>query len=161
MRVVFLDIDGVLNQTRGATHIRLDEAKVRLFRQFVYRADVKIVLSTFWRAFGDYLGYILERYGISSSLIIGRTPGKGHFDGTAFDDAVYESRSEEIIAWLIEHPEVTNFVILDDRDSAGRGVLAEHFVHVTTEFGLSEDDVAAALSLLEKPRPEGLVLTKA
>merc|ERR1719276_780747 len=98
--VVFLDIDGVLNRTRGATHIRLDEDLVERLRAFLKAADACIVLSTFWRAFGDYIAYVLSRYGIPQDRLLGRTPGGAHLNGSAFDDKVYEDRSSEIKAWL-------------------------------------------------------------
>mmetsp|Transcript_65418 Transcript_65418/g.202671 ORF Transcript_65418/g.202671 Transcript_65418/m.202671 type:complete len:163 (+) Transcript_65418:141-629(+) len=154
MRVVFLDIDGVLNRTRGALQLHFDEDLLAMFKDFVEQADVKIVLSTFWRAFGDYIGYVMSRYGIPETRLYGRTPGKGHFAGSSLDDAVYASRSEEILEWLQEHQEVTGFVVLDDRPDAGRGALAPHFVHVSTEVGLTQADVTIAWQKLELPRPE-------
>mmetsp|Transcript_43291 Transcript_43291/g.136777 ORF Transcript_43291/g.136777 Transcript_43291/m.136777 type:complete len:115 (+) Transcript_43291:351-695(+) len=99
---------------------------------------------------------VLSRYGIPQDKFIGRTAGPGHLDGSAFDDKVYEDRSSEILAWLAEHPEVKSFVILDDRKSAGRGVLAPHFVHVNSASGLCEADVEGALMILKVPRdPNG------
>ena len=45
--VIFLDIDGVLNRTSGATHIRLDQDLVSRLRIIVQRSGCRIVLSTF------------------------------------------------------------------------------------------------------------------
>mmetsp|Transcript_130108 Transcript_130108/g.376417 ORF Transcript_130108/g.376417 Transcript_130108/m.376417 type:complete len:193 (-) Transcript_130108:86-664(-) len=150
--IIFLDIDGVLNRTRGATHIRLDEDLVARFRSLVEKSGADICLSTFWRAFDGYIAYVLSRYGIPEDRIIGRTPGRGHLGGTsALDEASYADRSEEITAWLAEHPEVTSFAILDDRETAGRGCLSSHFVHVDTSVGLSDSDVSAALQALTRP----------
>eukprot|EP00913_Durusdinium_trenchii_P018378 g17263.t1 len=83
---------------------------------------------------------------------MGATPGLGHLDGSCFDDQVYASRSEEICAWLQDHPEVSGFVILDDRRTAGLGVLAHHFVHCRSEVGLTKEDVLLALEILQQPR---------
>ena len=60
-RVIFLDIDGVLNRTSGATHIRLDQDLVSRLRTIVARSGCRIVLSTFWRGFDTYVRYILHR----------------------------------------------------------------------------------------------------
>ena len=46
--VIFLDIDGVLNRTRAATHIRLDEDLVLLLKDLVIQSEAHIVLSTYW-----------------------------------------------------------------------------------------------------------------
>eukprot|EP00405_Crypthecodinium_cohnii_P052417 CAMPEP_0206600728 /NCGR_PEP_ID=MMETSP0325_2-20121206/46029_1 /ASSEMBLY_ACC=CAM_ASM_000347 /TAXON_ID=2866 /ORGANISM="Crypthecodinium cohnii, Strain Seligo" /LENGTH=238 /DNA_ID=CAMNT_0054112209 /DNA_START=124 /DNA_END=839 /DNA_ORIENTATION=+ len=155
-RIVFLDIDGVLNRTRDAKHVRLDEDLVARQRDFVKSADTGIVLSTYWRAFTDYIRFILSRYKIPQERVIDRTPGRGHLGWRASDDKAYESRSHEIIEWLSQHPEVESFVILDDREAAGLGVLAPHFVHVKTEVGLTEADVRAAHKALKVPRPHDI-----
>ena len=69
--VIFLDIDGVLNRTAGATHIRLDQDLVSRLRTIVARSGCRIVLSTFWRGFDAYVRYILNRHGIDASIVIG------------------------------------------------------------------------------------------
>ena len=153
-RVIFLDIDGVLNRTRAATHIRLDDDLMLLLKELVQQGDAHIVLSTYWRHFSEYIKYVLTRYDIPEWRLIGTTPGLGHLQGSCFDDKVYGSRSEEITAWLQDHPQVTNFVILDDRRTAGFGVLAPHFVHCRSEIGLTKDDVLRALEILQQPRAD-------
>mmetsp|Transcript_62965 Transcript_62965/g.150001 ORF Transcript_62965/g.150001 Transcript_62965/m.150001 type:complete len:169 (-) Transcript_62965:58-564(-) len=146
--VIFLDIDGVLNRTRGATHIRLDEELVGKLRGLVAESGAKIVLSTFWRGFPDYVEYILARYDIGPGIILGSTPGEPHKGATAFDDKVYASRSSEIEAWLQAHPDVTRFVILDDRDNAALGALQNHFVQTDSRVGLSDADVQRAKEII-------------
>jgi|EP01049_Picozoa_sp_SAG25_P009685 hypothetical protein len=59
--VIFLDIDGVLNRTTHATHIRVDDDCVARLGQLVSQADCQIVLSTFWRHFHEYITYVLHR----------------------------------------------------------------------------------------------------
>eukprot|EP00435_Cladocopium_sp_Y103_P071558 s649_g37.t2 len=150
--VIFLDIDGVLNRTRAATHIRLDEDLMLLLKDFVHQSDAHIVLSTYWRHFTEYIRYVLTRYDIPGWKVLGATPGLGHLQGSCFDDKVYASRSEEICAWLQDHPTVSHFVILDDRRTAGFGALAPHFVHCRSELGLTKEDVQLALEILQLPR---------
>mmetsp|Transcript_41390 Transcript_41390/g.66870 ORF Transcript_41390/g.66870 Transcript_41390/m.66870 type:complete len:156 (+) Transcript_41390:56-523(+) len=154
MRVIFLDLDGVLNRTKSAKHIRFDKDLVAQFRTLIDRSDAHIVLSTFWRRFDSYISYVLSRYGIAAERFIGMTPGGGHLEGECCDDAVYADRSAEISAWLREHPEVTGFVVLDDRAEAGQDGLAPHFVHVKSEVGLSPEDVERALEILEVARQD-------
>ena len=56
LKIIFLDIDGVLNRTRSATHIRLDEdLTARLIALVEQIPGCKIVLSTFWRHFLPYV----------------------------------------------------------------------------------------------------------
>ena len=175
--IIFLDIDGVLNRTKHATHIRLDPELVARLKRVVETTNATIVLSTFWRYFHDYIAYILDRHGIAASRIIGRTPGTN--DTTtmlgrhADDEHEYTCRAEEIKAWLKnnncqscydkndddnkndnneEEPSTstTNFVILDDRRTAvgNDAFLQDHFVLCNTATGLSDADVAKAILIL-------------
>eukprot|EP00931_Biecheleriopsis_adriatica_P091779 TRINITY_DN65658_c0_g1_i1.p1 TRINITY_DN65658_c0_g1~~TRINITY_DN65658_c0_g1_i1.p1 ORF type:complete len:190 (+),score=20.73 TRINITY_DN65658_c0_g1_i1:39-608(+) len=153
LTVIFLDLDGVLNRTASATHIRLDEDLIKNLKDLVDRSDAHIVLSTYWRKFDAYIAYVLSRYGIAAERIIGSTPGPGHLDGSSFDEVVYVSRSDEIYAWLQEHPEVTSFVVLDDRAYAGRHPsIAPYFVQTRSDLGLSVLDVEKALEILRRGR---------
>lgn len=161
--VIFLDIDGVLNRTRAATHIRLDDDLVTRLSNLVAETDAAIVLSTFWRPFQTYVQYILCRYGIPAESVIGRTPGVCEatsyangsngtqlFSTTAFDDKQYCGRAAEIHAWLDAHPRVTRYVVLDDRASASDERLAARFVQTVSDVGLSEEDAARCRELLSE-----------
>ena len=158
--VLFLDIDGVLNRTRAATHIRIDEDLVARLKTLLEETGAVIVLSTFWRPFLPYCQYILHRHGIAADAVIGRTPGisgatsfangscgEQLFSSSAFDDAMYQKRHQEIGAWLTAHPEVTRFAIVDDRPSAADERLAPFFVQCDAACGLTDAD-AERLSVL-------------
>lgn len=110
MKVVFLDIDGVLNSHRSAVafggmpfdavahRTRFDEVAVRLIGGIAETAGAQIVLSSSWRndcnwrTIGPALGL----------TIVDRTP------------SYLGPRGKEIAAWLAAHPEVTNYAIVDD-----------------------------------------------
>ena len=64
------------------------------------------------------------------------------------DDAQYTNRAAEIRAWLSAHPEVEQFVILDDRGSASDAGLAQHFVQTVSTVGLTDADVVRARTIL-------------
>ena len=149
--VIFLDIDGVLNRTRTATHIRLEPDLVARLKAIVASTHCEIVLSTFWRHFEEYIRYILHRYGISGASVIGRTPGGALRECLATDpadEAQYRNRAAEIRAWLAAHPTVTKFAILDDRGTASDEGLAAHFVQTKSDVGLTDDDVERACAIL-------------
>ena len=61
--ILFLDIDGVLNETATAKQIALDEEKVALLGSVIDRSGADIVLTTYWRYFEEYIGYTFERHG--------------------------------------------------------------------------------------------------
>lgn len=110
MKVLFLDIDGVLctYQTwflHGSLFInspdvgnKLDVFGVKFIEQLA-KSGVKIVLSSTWR-----LGSSLEELNsIFTFPIYGKT-----------DYLCREIRGVEIQKWIDEHPEVENYVIVDD-----------------------------------------------
>jgi hypothetical protein len=105
MKVVFLDIDGVLNtrQTHNPRKLPyiVDKALVRRLKRLLTRTAAKVVLTTTWRY--DPAGlFSVRRYGIP---FIGSTP-----------DFPELPRREEIRAWLKKHPRVTRYAVLDDDD---------------------------------------------
>jgi hypothetical protein len=124
MKIVFFDIDGVLN-TRHTPNPRklpcvIDKKLVSRFKRVLARTKAKAVLTSTWRY--DPAGlFSARRYGIP-------------FVGTP--DLPHRPRRSEIRAWLKRHPRVTRYAVLDDDDdgldamplfqpSAGTGLTAE------------------------------------
>lgn len=146
-RVIFLDVDGVLNHT--AWHLRVDaepwsEARhwdrqldpscVARVNRLAEASGAAVVLSSTWR---DKLGEpeaALRRSGLVEW--IGRTPGGG------------PRRGNEIQAWMSAHGLTADRIVILDDDSdmehlAGRLVRIDHAV------GLTDADVELALRLLD------------
>lgn len=133
MKVLFLDIDGVLNCHRtaiafgGIPHTtarngraRLDEVAIRLIGGIVRRAGAVIVLSSTWRKHADW-----PDYGPALDLpIVDRTP------------SCSGCRGDEIAKWLSEHPEVEAYAIVDD-DSDMLPEQKPYFVHTSGTDGFS------------------------
>jgi HAD domain in Swiss Army Knife RNA repair proteins len=105
MKVIFLDIDGVLNcdktrNPRGFPYI-VDKKLLARFKKLLQRTGAKVVLSSTWRC--DPVGLFAARhYGVP---FIGTCPDKPK-----------NSRRRELLAWLKAHPKVTRFIVLDDED---------------------------------------------
>lgn len=115
IKVVFVDIDGVLNdyKTNEYTpdgYVGIDSDKVEVLSILCKELNLKIVLSSSWRkeivnktldglyALSKFSEYNLDIYGSTS------------FDGSISD----AKRATQIKAWLDEHPEVEDYIILDD-----------------------------------------------
>ena len=158
--VLFLDIDGVLNRTVIANHIRLESELVARLKGLVEAEDLDIVLSTFWRHFTEYVGYVLHRHKIDATRVIGCTPGRAYsiekatsrgLTPSPHPTAEYANRACEIRAWLDAHPHVTRYVILDDKPSAAEGdaELEVHFVRTDPALGLTAENVEDARSILQ------------
>lgn len=121
MKVIFLDIDGVLNNTlnckafiRGGLLLGIERKYVRLLARIVDETGAELVLSSDWK-----MGWKPGRRSTEQPSVAGRyLQNKLMKDGLMLldktDDNTYGRRGAEIDAWLKSHPDVTDYVILDD-----------------------------------------------
>lgn len=137
MKVVFLDVDGVLNSDDWAwdlfnkygvqvyrENILYEPALLQL-RRIINETDAKIVISSSWRkipsAYND-LKMWLNKYGMA---IYDKTPYVG------------KTRGHDISAWLKKHSGIDEYVILDDDsdmdDQFDHFVMTNYFVGLTKE----------------------------
>lgn len=127
MKVVFLDVDGVLNNfglisRYGFEYI--DEGCVAFLAQIVKSTGAEIVLSSSWRRHENDLSLVRTALRASCLEIKDCTPW---LNGRA--------RIYEIKQWLDGHPEVEKFAILDDDEDAG--FETEGFFQTDPEVGLT------------------------
>jgi hypothetical protein len=105
MKVIFLDIDGVLNcdktpNPRKFPYI-VDRRLLARFKKLVDRTGAKVVLSSTWRC--DPVGlFAAKHWGVP---FIDVCP-----------DRPRSPRRREITSWLADHPKVTRFAVIDDED---------------------------------------------
>lgn len=119
MKVIFLDFDGVLNvipqghdDFGGIFHPEFVENLGKILEE----TGAKLVISSTWRHMGliklnemwKHRGYPGEIIGITPDLRWRTRPDKLETNEEEY------SRGDEIESWLNLHPEVTNYVILDD-----------------------------------------------
>lgn len=138
MKVVFLDVDGVLNnfsliQRFGFDYI--DSGMVGTLGRIVRGSGADIVLSSSWRVDPKDRAMVSVALGAHGMSLLGSTPVLNTF------------RSEEISGWLKANPEVERYAILDDDDDAGFG-MAGSFFQTDPEVGLTAAVASAALSHL-------------
>lgn len=155
-KVIFLDIDGVLNseelakeigwgghftEDEEATHanIKWQQKSVDELRSIVETTGAQIVVSSTWRRYFS-VGKFEEMfavYGWKDAPIIDKTPTGN-----------YANRGMEINKWLSDN-KVDSYVILDDFPD----FLPEqnsHFVETNFEVGLTEDDADRAITILNR-----------
>lgn len=146
-RVVFLDVDGVLNSHAFSKRMWEQEA-VRVFRenmldrnailclkQIVSRTDADIVVSSTWRldfAHFTALQEQLAKEGLSVHDVTPRLPG--------------EIRGKEIQMWLDYNPSYKEFVILDD--DSDMGDLSMHLLQTEFSDGLKARHIDRAVQIL-------------
>ena len=146
IKVIFLDVDGVLNSsktTRRTTggYTFVGSRQLKNLRRIITKTGAKVVLSSDWRYDkdnprynGDYLELRNEllRYGIK---FYGFTP-----------ELPSAQRGAEIAEWLKAHTEVSNFVILDDRLDIEPN--KDHWVQTVMSRGLGTEETDAAIKIL-------------
>ncbi len=112
--VVFLDVDGVLNsrttcvRTPSEENIGIDEARVDLLAKAIKETRMDgVVLTSTWKDMKkdqeDYL-YLLNSLDKQGIIVLGQTKEKQ-----------LSKHEEGVLRYLEDHPEIEDFVILDDR----------------------------------------------
>jgi len=149
MKVIFLDIDGVLNgdlfvPTDDKPGVLIDGMRLDLVKHIVDETGAKIVLSSSWKGHWGKTDAECDETGREINAIFAEK-GLSIYDKTP----VYtRDRKREIIEWLNAHPNVTNFVVIDDSPFE-EDVLKEHFVLTSRlRHGIDEDDAKKAASIL-------------
>lgn len=188
MKIIFLDIDGVLNGWDFSEYVKynvwnivpskkikdfirslshytdVDKKRVRRLGKICKKTGAKVVLSSSWRngllrhsgaryydsdrnkLFWD----LIDKYHIE---VIGKTPRL----------RMSYKREDEIKAWLSEHNEVENFIILDDEDADLQSFVGNHLVKTSHKdyagyiacserkwSGLAKEHVKQAIKILNE-----------
>lgn len=147
MKVVFLDIDGVVNNPYIDADLKVkyfteydgrvsNVQAIRWLSRLCLETDAVIVISSTWRHAGiDNVRNCLYNSGLDPEVTIYDTTPNSWGD-----------RGDEIALWLKVHPEVDKFVILDDDNDMGQ--LLSHLVQCDSSKGFLEKEYQQAKSLL-------------
>ena len=162
MKVLFLDIDGVLNcmfptPSSGYEWVDLDEWRygfnptlVARLRYVIGNTGCKIVVSSSWRHHQTYAPYqpsrnwrdvLAEKLGKTrEELFAGETPS---------DPA--GQRGNEINQWLGEHPGVDSWCVVDD-ETVDIEPYIDHarIVKTDMQYGLTKDEADCIIDVLNK-----------
>ncbi len=140
MKVLFLDIDGVLNNFHqrnfGTTFSK--PACDNLSDILAKVPDLKIVISSAWRTWGlKYMQDTLKQNGIDGSRAVGVT---GKENGC---------RGYQIQCWLDRNPGVTHMAIVDDESDMDK--LMNKLVKTNSFVGLTATDADRIVDMLKNP----------
>jgi hypothetical protein len=144
MKVIILDVDGVLNCAMttdriedphdGYKYIGLDTDKIERLNKIVVETGAKIVLSTTWRKFDHFKSYLYRRMAQVNpelpGMVIGQTPIHMYDHGM---------RAEEIDEWLSTEPKVKQFIVLDDLACDNLDKFGESFIQTYYSNGLTDE----------------------
>jgi HAD domain in Swiss Army Knife RNA repair proteins len=140
MKVLFLDVDGVLNNFHqrnfGET---FSPPSCDALNSILDRvSDLKIVISSSWRMWGtDYMRKLLDKNGIKDAM-------SRVVDITGQEQGI---RGYQIQCWLDRNPSVTTFAILDDESDMGP--LLSKLVKTNGYVGLTSTDADRVVDLLK------------
>ena len=175
MKVIFLDIDGVMNSTEEMIALynqygsSVDTTlptptKCKLLKQLVDKTGARLVLSSSWRLSLNAIQKLIDIFEPYNLILSGFTCHE--VDIKKFKDTQYEhikpryqhsingwgtyieDRGAEIAAWLLDHPQVEKFIILDDEESDIRHWFPNNLVKTATKFGLTEKEVLEGIKIL-------------
>lgn len=148
MKIIFLDIDGVLNSHQWIeanqhlfdnsqlfTHSNVDETAVARLQRIVDATSAEVVVSSTWRRFKSrvQLQQMLRNHGFKG-FINGVTP------------ILNTKRGHEIQAWIDENGPIESFAIIDDDSDMVH--LMDKLVQTTFDSGLQDEHVEKAISIL-------------
>ena len=155
MKVVFLDIDGVLNEEKSRSrccgYLGIDDKKAKNLAKIVEETNAKIVLISTWKddwrktdkshqgIMANYLDRKLKKQGL---VILDKTKS---IDKNGF----HFSRGEGILQYLADN-KVEKFVILDDYqfDYDSCGLTDYHIKTDAFNGGLTEEMANRAIKIL-------------
>lgn len=153
MRIIFLDIDGVLNSQayhykiggyRGSSRSAefLDPDAIERLNKIVESTEAKVVLSSSWR-----YGYINDIPGLRDMFERNRIK----VDVIDITPIIAGPRGAEIQSWLDEHKDVDieSFIIFDDSDDMIH--LKPRLIQTTLAHGLQSSHTLKAIAMLLEP----------
>lgn len=132
MKLIFLDVDGVLNMHGSGGLFTLNKKRLRLLEKIVKETGAEVVVSSTWRNYPDHMKKLMRCLNYRGIKVSGITKRLG----LASDGERYY-RGHEIQDYLDNHPEIENYVILDD-DSDMLDSQLRHFVQTDGTIGLTE-----------------------
>ena len=162
MKVIFLDIDGVLNssiwnnnhESEISDGTFIDKEKIKLLAVLVKETHAKIILHSGWRFWFDDE---LKPLRTEARRLVKFLNDEGlSIDGLTPDMTTEEIRmnkkfslvkADEILMWLENHDNITNWVVIDDLDLHNLQV-NQHQVKPNQKIGLTYEDIKKAEKIL-------------
>lgn len=152
---IFLDIDGVLDifDSKAYYQTLIPEVLER-FAGLVHRTNANVVVISDWRYGSKECEKSDERLREHWKML---TEELARYEVTIADvttcESLYGTRTEEIKAYLVEHPEIKKYAILDDcysDDYSSDAEIKRHLVCVDALKGLQGEDCIQVCKLMNE-----------
>ena len=170
-KVIFLDVDGVLNSAKTLYEdSSLEDNLILNLKELINKTEAKIILSSSWRLSTEAVATLMDKLDKFGLVISGMTCDgvdldwleKYEFDvtkkylDTKFDYnenkqiKITRDRGAEIFKWLCYHYDCA-YVILDDEIEDIKPYFNESVIVKTPyKTGLTKEDVKKAIQILNK-----------
>ena len=145
MKLIFLDIDGVLNDhsfNYESQSLSLKSECIWCFNQILNNINVSVVLSSAWRYMihgGDIslkgFEYLLRTHGVSSKINI---------IGVTVLDELIQNRVDQIQYFIENCKHIEKYVVLDDIDFGWKS----NFYKTNPYLGLQRKDIDPIIGML-------------
>lgn len=146
MKLIFLDIDGVLNSATGKEPYisDMEVEKLRLLKKLINDSGSSGVVITSDRRYSKVdMEYKTEAFDQFEIFVVGETRRPNQ-------DDLEDNRGKQIIDYLSSSIEdIDRIVILDDNDDGISNFFEEEFILVNHFYGLNEEVYREALSILK------------
>ena len=138
MKVLFLDIDGVLSKCLYPNcHGNVQYKKIKILKKIIDKTNCKIVLSSYWRTNEILYKNISKKLSKYDLKIMDKTPIYGS-----------NKRADEIYDWLKDHPSVKKYAIVDDIEQF-YDFQKKYFVKTNPKKGLTKNDAKEIIKILK------------
>lgn len=164
MKIVFLDVDGVLNsnfwndshQKEISAGVLIDEEKVRLLAEIIARTNARIILHSGWRFWLDEQFMPLRKEATHFTMLMkkykleffDRTPDL-RTEEVLRTNKLSLVKASEILSWLSAHEDIERYLVLEDLD-LHNDVVRAHQVQTDQTRGLTREDVEQAVHFLSR-----------
>ena len=171
MKVIFLDIDGVLNTSEtfieqtnnykqnGIYNVEIDEFRIVYLKEIIDKTESKVVLSSSWRYFFTKENNIvlpIKQKGLDLYNLLKK------YDIEIYDITTKQSmkREKQINLWLNDHNDVESFVVIDDCSYDLQSFIGKEFIKTSFTkdgemlinmddcIGLCEEHINQAINIL-------------
>ncbi len=140
MKVIFLDFDGVINDYISIN--KKNDYNLQILKRIINETEAKVVVTSShkykWQRHDDMNGF-LESYYLKELKEIG-------IDILDWTPYLRGDREKEILEYLKNHPEIKQFLILDDDYIIES--LKEHEIFLDLQSGLREKHIIPATKIL-------------
>lgn len=147
-KLIFLDVDGVLNSWTYWKSLNpddqyelrhIDRNAIKKLKRIVDKTGAEIVVSSTWRKFNEDMQVLATRLSVYGLNIMSKTPVLCN-----------KERGHEITAWFESHPEYKDatYIILDD--DADMNVHMDHLIKTDYQYGLTNSKAEKAIKMLNE-----------